>query len=307
MTVIDLITGRETMPAAGQTFSCAVGNFDGVHRGHAALLKEAAAKGGCDSSAVWTFRTHPKICSEGDVRLLTTLEQKLALFAQHGIEYVFIEDFENVRGLSPAEFAKKVLYNECNVRRAVCGFDFRFGKNAAGASDDLASLLGAEGAEVIALPPVKTEDGETISSSLVRKLIEKGEVARARELLGHPFGILLPVTEGRRIGRTIGVPTINQRFPKEMAVPASGVYASRCTVDGKTFDAVTSIGTRPTFSCSDGIVCETHIIGFSGDVYNRKANVELYDFIRAEKKFSGTDELAAAIRGDIENVKKYFG
>lgn len=303
MTVIDLKAGREATLAAGRTFSCAVGNFDGVHRGHAVLLAEASAKGGCDHSAVWTFRDHPKLCGKNDVKVLSSLDQKLALLAGHGIEYAFIEDFERVCDLSPKEFAEDVLFGGCNVRRAVCGFDFRFGKSAAGSAETLASLLGAKGAETVIVPPVKAESGETISSSLVRKLIESGDVTRANELLGHPFGIMLTVTGGRRIGRCMGIPTINQRFEDRMAVPAHGVYASRCTIDGKTYDSVTNIGVRPTFGDGDDVVCETHLLDFSGDIYGKTANVELYAFIRTEKKFERVERLIEAIKSDMEKAK----
>lgn len=308
MTVIDLKTGLETKITPDMTISCAIGNFDGVHIGHAALLREAAKKDGCTHGAAWTFRVHPRICmNDPDTTILTSLDQKLDLFAAAGLELAILEDFFDVRFLSPDAFVSELLYNDCRVRRAICGYNFRFGKNASGSVGNFIHLFNALGVDARSLSPVNTELGEDVSSSLIRQRIEAGDVAGAARLLGHPFQIRLPVTEGRKLGRRIGIPTINQIFPANYAIPKFGVYACRCIVDGEYHVGVSNVGLRPTvIEHADSINCETHIIDYSGWLYGKTVSVDFYEFIRPEKKFGSLDALVSAIHSDMDRVIDYF-
>lgn len=304
MTVIDLKNGNEIKITDDMTLSCALGNFDGVHRGHAALLKKAAEKGACTHSAVWTFRRHPRIC-EGDpgFSALTTSEQKLSLFAAAGIELAVLCDFPEVKNVSPEDFAFRILYKSCNVRRAVCGYNFRFGNGAEGTPAELKKAFQALGAEVSVVDAVKSADGTIISSSAIRRFLEEGEIEKANDFLGREFCISLPVSEGQRLGRTLGLPTVNQVFPPHLVIPRHGVYASKCTIDGKDYKAISNIGIRPTvISRAENINCETHIVGFSGDLYGKTVSVRLCRFLRNEKKFSSVDELKSAILADKERA-----
>lgn len=308
MIVIDLKTGLQTELSNDMSLSCAIGNFDGVHKGHTALLQKAANKNGCTHSAVWTFSTHPRICMGDDnFYALTTTEQKLDLFAKAGIDLAILEDFPTVKDMSPENFAFDLLYDKCRVRTVVCGYNFRFGKNAAGNPALLSKEFSKLGATVITIDAVKTDEGETISSSAIRTLIENGDIDRANEMLGRAFTVSFPVSEGHRLGRTLGLPTINQVFPAWYVIPRHGVYAAKCNIKGTEYIAVANIGIRPTvIKNAENINCETHIIGFSGDLYGKIVPVRLYRFLRDEKKFASLEELKSAITADIRKTEELF-
>jgi riboflavin kinase/FMN adenylyltransferase len=308
MTVIDLRTGKETTLPLGARLSCALGNFDGVHVGHKELLVKAAKKEyGTDTSAVWTFRVHPQIIlGSSGVKILTSTEQKLEYFAAAGIEYAILEDFEAVSHMPPEDFAIDLLIKKLGVHHAVCGFNFSFGSKAAGNCTLLKEYFGQEGKTVSIISPFKM-DGNTVSSSLVRSKIELGDVEFAEKLLGHPFSILLPVTEGRKLGRKMGAPTINQVFPENHAIPKFGVYACRCHVDGRVYMGIANVGIRPTITEQEKIVnCETHILDYSGYLYGKKIRVDFCKFIREERKFPSVEALAEEINKNIEEIREYF-
>ncbi len=308
MLVIDLKTGLRTELDNDMSLSCAIGNFDGVHKGHLALLQKAAEKNGCTHSAVWTFATHPRVCmGDENFSALTTTGQKLALFADAGIELAILEDFPAVKDMSPEDFAVKLLYGRCGVRTAVCGYNFRFGKNAAGTPALLSKEFSRLGADVITVDAVKTAEGEIISSSAIRALIEGGNIGKANEMLGREFTVSLPVSEGHKLGRTLGLPTINQVFPSGCVIPRHGVYAAKCNIKGKEYIAVTNVGVRPTVTENiENINCETHIIDFSGNLYGEVVSVRLCCFLRDEKKFSSVAELKSAITADILKTEELF-
>ena len=308
MTVIDLRTGKETNIPAGARLSCALGNFDGVHLGHRELLVEAAKKEyGVDASAVWTFRVHPQIfLGNSSLKTLTLTEQKLEYFKKLGIEYAILEDFSAVSSISPEEFAKELLIKKLGVTHAVCGFNFSFGKKAEGNCAMLKEYFEQKGLHVSIIPPLKI-DGDIVSSSLIRAKIECGKVDEAEKLLGHPFSVLLPVTEGQKLGRQMGVPTINQVFPENYAVPRFGVYACRCYVEGKVYSGIANVGVRPTIAEETKVVaCETHILDYSGDLYGKKIRVDFCKFIRDEQKFPSLDELVTEINKNIAQIREYF-
>jgi len=308
MTVIDLKTGKETSLPAGARLSCALGNFDGVHMGHRELLLRAAKKEyGASISAVWTFRTHPQIClGNPTVKILTSTKQKLEYFRELGIEYAILEDFNAVSSLSPEEFAKELLIKKLGVVHAVCGFNFSFGAGATGNCAMLKEYFDECCAFVTIIPPLKI-NGDIVSSSLIRAKIEGGRIMEAEKLLGHPFSILLPVTEGRKLGREIGIPTINQVFPENYAVPRFGVYACRCYVDGNVYPAVANVGIRPTIEEEKKIVgCETHLLDFSGNLYGKTIRVDFCRFIRDERKFGSVNELVYEINRNIAQIRRYF-
>lgn len=309
MTVIDLKTGKEASLPEGTRLSCALGNFDGVHIGHRELLIKAAKKEyGATASAAWTFRVHPELCRHvPTVKILTSVEQKLELFAQAGVEYAILEDFEDVADMSPEDFAKELLIKKLGVCHAVCGFNFSFGKKAAGKPEMLKAYFEEMGRNVSIVPPC-TLGNDTVSSTLIRKKIEEGDVEYAEKLLGHPFSIFLPVTEGRKLGRKIGIPTINQIFPENYAVPRFGVYACRCHVDGKIYSGISNVGIRPTIiETEKHTSCETHILDYSGYLYGKKIRVDFCKFVRDEVKFPDVETLAKEIHRNIEDIRAYFG
>ncbi len=288
-------------------YAIALGCFDGVHLGHAALfrtLRENAAGRKC---AAWTFAPPEagKLCPVKGKPLIVSFERKCELLNEHGVEYAFLYGFYDVCSLSCEEFVDKILIEECGCGLAVCGYNFTFGKGAAGNADTLKELLARRGIETIVVENVQ-KDGISVSSAGIREALAKGEVELAEKMLGREYTVTAPVIGGRRLGREWGFPTVNQHFFDGAAVPQRGVYASSCIIDGKKYGAVTNVGVRPTVSGGkDAVTAETHIFDFSGDLYGKTLSVALKHFIRPEKKFENGDELKKAVLADIETAREY--
>lgn len=278
----------------------ALGNFDGVHRGHQQLFKLAGAKG--HKRVAWTFTTLAK--PDGSVPYLTDMKAKIELFTKYGLDYAIFEDFESVRGLEYDLFAKTYLVEEFAPARVVCGFNFKFGRGGKGNAEALRSILTEKGVEVDILQPV-SHHGKTVSSSAIRTAVMSGDMEEALDLMGHPFYIKSPVCHGKKLGRTLGIPTINQNFPKGHIVPRRGIYACTATIDDTVYTAVTNVGNRPTVS-GDFVNSEAHIIGYDGDLYDKEVKVEFYSLLRDEMRFESIDALAEQIRKDIESAMAFF-
>ena len=293
-----------TLPA-GERHVTALGNFDGVHIAHSALLtetvKEAERLGA--TPAVFTFSKHSRELLGGAPMLITERDEKLELFEKFGIKRVFIADFENVRSLSPEVFVRDILVNSLGSVCAVCGYNFRFGNNGVGNADNLLSLMNGH---AIIIPPINSGN-IPVSSTRIREVVEAGNVEEATALLGRPFFISAPVIHGKALGRSIGVPTINQSFPPHHLVPARGVYACIVRVGDEDFKGVANVGTRPTVDERGDVNCETHIIGYSGDLYGECVKVSFYKKLRDEKRFDSVELLQEQIKLDIKAVNDYFG
>ena len=308
MTIIDLHSMKEA--AAPSASVLCLGNFDGVHLGHLALIqavketKETMTQQNKDvSSGICFFRCSPHtFISSSSPSLLTTYEQKLSLFAEAGLDYAFVVDFEEIGEFSPKEFIEKILKDQFHCVFVICGFNFRFGKGAQGNPIILKDLMNGQ-AKVV--PPVIAED-QVISSTSIRALIENGEVNKIPNLLGRPFSIEAVVLHGKALGRTIGVPTINQTFPENIAVPKYGIYISVANIDGKRYAAVSNIGIRPSINDGSHINCETHILNFNGDLYGKLVKVEFYKRLRGEIKFDTIDALKAQIQQDILKTQEFY-
>ena len=287
-----------------------LGTFDGVHIGHRALIRETLAQKSLLSEeypdilgGAWCFSQPPAdfLCSEPTPHL-STLDSKLELFRNAGLDIAVVGDFPAIRELSKDAFINDVLIGHCNCKKTVCGFDFRFGQRAAGTPPDLDALPHGN----VTLSAVKTADGEAVSSSAIRKYLLSGKPERAAEMLGRPFDLTLPIIHGKTLGRKLGAKTANQLANKTDLVPAHGVYLTCATLAGITYPAITNVGKNPTVSNSDTVKIETHILGFSDDIYGDTMKIEFLSYVRGEQKFSSKEELAAAIAGDIEAAKKYF-
>lgn len=281
----------------------ALGCFDGVHVGHRALLKEVIEDNNGLVSAIWTFSeplTKPYI---------EKVENRIRICAGLGVSLAICESFERFKAMSAAAFVE-YLANTLNVAKIVCGEDFRFGNGREGDVDFLKTECERYGIELKVVAPVYTEINgrkEKVSSTLIRKLITEGDAAKVSALLGKPFTMSGVVVSGNNLGRTIQVPTLNQRLEPGRIVPKNGVYASTCTVNGKSYPAVTNIGTRPTvIAGSHEQNCETHIIGEKLDLYGEIVSVNLYEYIRPETKFASLPELREQIAKDIEFSSIYF-
>ncbi len=299
------------------TPSCAaLGFFDGTHTGHRTLLSAMriyAAEHGL-TPCVFTFSKSPcAILGKNESRSLQTLSQRLSGIEEFsGAEMCFAVDFLKYREMEARDFVSDILVNTLNVRAVFCGFNFRFGRNAAGDTSLLKNMLEPMGIEVFVIEPVCSE-GETISSSRIRRMIEQGKMLGANSMLAHPFSITGEVVHGKQNGRTVGIPTINQQLPEGFVVPKRGAYASFAVVGGRRLRAVTNVGVRPTVQCviseePDDILipninCETHILEkISGELYGEDIRTELLWFEREERKFPDLNTLAQQIQKDIKHI-----
>ncbi len=308
MTVINLHTLTEdTSP---KTTVLCLGNFDGVHVGHKRLICETvniknklSQLNGNIQSGVLFFRSSPREFITGvTVPLIINQVEKLRIFKELGLDYAFIYDFEDVVDMSTNSFVSKILQNDLGCIHAVCGYNFRFGKKASGDACDLLKLMDGN-ATVIDKVSV---DGIDVSSSNIRSFIANGDVMRVNLLLGRNYSISGTVIHGKKLGRTIGIPTVNMQIDKGYAVLKNGIYISQIKIGDKTYRSVSNIGIRPSVKDNDLINCETHIIGFDGDLYGKNLSVEFLDFIRDEKKFDSIDELKSQILKDIKTATEYF-
>ena len=287
----------------------ALGNFDGFHIGHMRLLdkiNEYAAQNPADrASCVWTFSEHSAnvLSSDYSVPYITAKEEKAEIARGKNIDCLIFQDFNFVRYLSPVEFIDRVIVDCLGAGLAVCGYNYRFGRNGEGGAEFLRESLAKKSIETIIVPPVICE-GQAVSSSFIRTLIKIGDMPRVRKFLGRPFSINFPVVYGKQTGRKIGIPTINQLFPEGHIIPACGIYACTCEVRGKLYKAVNNIGARPTVN-GEFLNSETHLIDFDGDLYGENIKVNFYMKFRDEIKFASLDELKAQIQKDIGFAKKH--
>lgn len=288
----------------------AVGFFDGVHKGHKALTDKVLkiAKEKQCTSAVFSFKNHPeKVIFGKEIPLLYSNDERVSKIKEKSsVDEVFLWDFdEKNASMHWEQFVRDILIKEMNACHIVTGADFRFGHKGEGNSTMLSKICNELGIGYNAIDDVIINN-ERVSSTNIRSLIEKGHVKEANFLLGYPYSIYKEVEHGRKIGRTIGVRTINLSFPKEMQKPANGVYVSRVIIDNNHYKAVTNVGTVPTFLDDNNIIVEAHILDFNQDVYGKHAKIEFLDFLRYEQKFSGIEELKQTIMQNIEQTKEYF-
>ena len=280
----------------------AIGVFDGVHRGHRALLdltrREASRRG--QSAAVLTFDDDPAL--KPGAAHITTLEERLTLLRDAGMDAAVVLPFPAVRDMSPETFVREVLTGTLAARLALVGYNFRFGRGAVAGADTLGTLMRQCGGDALCLPQQTLADGSPVSASRVRAAVGAGDMPLAAALLARPYALTLPVVHGRALGRTLGLPTINQEIPPGLLLPKRGVYAGEAIVFGRSFPAVTNVGTRPTVS-GEGLSLETHIIGFSGDLYGESPTVRLFSYLRPERKFASLDELKDEILQNMKEAK----
>ncbi len=274
----------------------AIGTFDGLHKGHKAVIEGVLLAE--HTPIALSFKMPPKF-NNANGNLLMTLSEKEATFKEMGIEPYFME-FSQVKDILPNDFLK-IVVEKYNPALIAVGSNFRFGKNASGDVTLLSDFCKENGIICKVLEPV-TEKSEIISSSKVREYIKNGDISLANGMLGYPFAFEGEIIRGDQRGRTIGFPTINQKYPDELTVPKNGVYLSATEIDGKVYKSLTNIGIRPTFE-TEKVTSETHILNFSGDLYGKSAKIRLYRFLRAEERFSSLDELKNAIEKDKEQIE----
>ena len=278
-----------------------LGVFDGVHLGHRAALDELVLTG-ADEKCVYTFSTET-VTTKGTRKLLSTTAEKNELLLKGGANRVISADFSEVKDMSAEEFFDKVLVNNLKADVIICGENYRFGKGASAGSHDMKAMCEKAG---IAFKEVKTLfiNGETVSTTRIRGLIENGRTDEAWLLLGRPYSISGEVVHGNRIGTHLGIKTLNMLPDETKALPKSGVYSTRCIIDGELYKSVTDIGTKPTVETDNSMIIETHVFDFDNDVYGKTVRVEFLEYYRSEQKFDTLDELKQTILKDIKRRKE---
>jgi riboflavin kinase/FMN adenylyltransferase len=293
----------------------ALGFFDGIHLGHAALLRrtvEIAWQTGA-TPAMMTFDTHPdELIGDSAVPLLTSPEERARLVQElFGIDNIIALRFdENLRNMPWEDFIDWLI-SDFGAVYFVVGHDFRFGQRAEGNAEKLIAKIEEVrstrdprvGCDVISAVKL---NGVTVSSTHIRKLLLDGEIAAANGFFGHTYRLTDTVKFGYRLGRTIGAPTINMRFPPGVLVPKHGVYATRLRIEDEygIRYAVTNVGSRPTVASGSDVTVESYILDFDRVVYGKRVQLEFLDFVREERKFDGIDELKAQIALDAERVRQ---
>lgn len=286
-----------------QPLVVAIGNFDGVHLGHQTVFERmrAAANERGTRTLVITFRDNPKFEQPGHAHILPEQQQMEALYRAGG-QMVLLLDFLKYRDYSPEQFVSEVLIRGLHCEAVLVGEGFRFGKDRAGDTGTLRKCLAEEGRELICHPLVRY-GGTVLSSTRIRDALSAGDVALAADMLGRPVSYVLPVVEGKKLGRTLGFPTANQVFPPVTHLPRFGVYESEAEVgDGMVYRAISNIGVRPTVGGEEPLL-ETHLPDFEGELVGKRIRVTLRRFLRPERKFGSTEELRAQIARDVESVR----
>ena len=286
----------------------ALGNFDGIHKGHQVLIKKAVktAEEKGIKSAVFTFSNHPRnvIAGNSVVRNIIYEDEKIEILEEMGVDYLFSISVEEIMKLSPQDFVDKVLIERFRIDTAVCGFNFTYGYKAAGTADMLRGMAAGR-FDVAVVDPVKV-NGQVVSSTLIREKIMNGDVEAVPELLGRNFTIIGTVIHGNEIGRTIGFPTCNIVIDESMAALPNGVYMTYCYVEGVKYCSITNVGNKPTIG-EYGKNIETNIFNFNENIYDKKITVEFLKKIRDEQKFDDLEALKKQIHDDSVLVRKEHG
>ncbi|MGB7484372.1 MAG: bifunctional riboflavin kinase/FAD synthetase [Castellaniella sp.] len=293
-----------------------IGNFDGVHRGHQAILaqvRDAAAALGLVPT-VMTFTPHPRafFARRGQrpeliPTQISSLRDKVALLAEHGMRQIAVQRFDqHLADMGAEDFIRHLLVRGLNTRWLLVGEDFRYGHKRSGDIDLLRRMGHAHGFEVRTLADVADHQGQRISSSALRTALAVGNLARSSELLGAPYRISGHVIHGRKLGRDLGFPTLNLRVPEPCAA-RSGIYVVRVHgLDAQPLPGVASLGVRPTVTRDGTLLLETHILDRQVDAYGKLVCVEFLEFLRDEDSFPDLTTLTAAIRQDAQGARDYF-
>lgn len=277
-----------------------VGKFDGFHRGHrsllAAVLKEAEQG---LASCVISFSTPV----DTERSMIYTKEEQRRLCESMGIDVLAEYPLdESLREMTAEQFVSEILCKKLQAKVIVAGEDFRFGKGRTGDVTLLQRLEEDYDYRTVCIPKVE-EDTVRISSTGIRKLLAEGKISDANELLGRPYAVFGEVLHGKKLGRTLGFPTMNLIPPPEKLLPEYGVYVTKTKVDGQWFDGITNIGLRPTVDSDLRVSVETHLFDYSGDLYGKQVEVQFLKFLRPEQKFTDVEQLKCAMYEDFKKAK----
>ncbi|EQK47344.1 bifunctional riboflavin kinase/FAD synthetase [Paraclostridium bifermentans] len=285
-----------------------IGNFDGIHKGHIKLIKEAVkeAKTKNYKSVVFTFENHPMRYFRADsIKHIITNEEKVKIFKDLGVDIVFMIPFdEYMTKISATDFVKTILHEKLKCKMVIVGHDFTFARNKEGNASLLESLGKKYNMKVKVIEPIKIK-GRRVSSSYIRNLINDGNVSEIKDFLGRNYFLEGEVIHARKIGRTIGFPTANLKAEDKLIIPKNGIYAVKVYIKNKVYYGATNIGYNPTVN-GKALSIETNIIDFDEEIYGEIIKVEFLDRIRDEKKFNSLDELKSQLRKDVNFVYKKY-
>ena len=294
------------LPGQDVARAVTIGKFDGVHRGHQAVLERLRGVAGEGEVTVVTFDRHPKALLHPDDAPppLVSTEQKIELLGAAGCDRVAVIPFTHeFSELDHDRFVREILVNGLGATDVLVGKDFHYGQGGKGTLDTLQESGSVHGFRVHVCDDVEESEGQRISSTLIRSLLDEGNVTRAKDLLGRFHRVRSVVVSGYQRGRELGYPTANLANPVEGFIPADGVYATWLSVDDKRFAAATSIGTNPTFGDVDQRVIESHALDVSLDLYDRVVTVDFVEYIRPMNKFSDMDALAQQMAADADVIR----
>ena len=304
------IFGAENGKFAPRSTAVGLGNFDGLHVGHMALVNTLISEARLDGldSMIYTFTKHPEniLRKKLFTPLLTTVGKKIQLLSETALNYIFFDEFdESYSRMKPESFVREVLLEKLGARLIVAGFNYRFGYMGQGDENLLKELGKKYNFKVVIIPPIKINN-EIVSSTLIRGLVAKGDMESVFRLLGRHYSITGEVLDGKRIGRRIGYPTANLQPEEYLIMPHSGVYTTKTLYNGEFYNSITNIGLNPTFGGVTRISAETHILNFDRDIYRSSIEVFFLTKLRNEKKFKSGEELADQIHRDIQAANEYF-
>ncbi len=287
----------------------ALGNFDGVHKGHQMLIREcvAVAKEKGLQPSVFTFTNHPvnEIAGKTVIKNIMTFEEKAEQLEKLGVENLFSPVFDDtIRTKGAFDFVKDILVDRFRTKHAVCGFNYRFGYKAEGDADRLAQL-GREFSYGVSVIPEIRINGNTVSSTLIRTIIDEGKIDEYKDYTGRLYCIDGKVVQGKHLGRRIGFPTVNLSLDTTEAFPKNGVYITQTTVNKQKYQSITNVGNKPTVG-EFAKNAETHIFDFDGDLYGQEVRIEFIKMLRPERKFDTLEDLQAEIHRNCLQAQEYF-
>lgn len=283
----------------------AIGNFDGVHKGHQKLVAAASKKAKIFGTlaCVLTFRPHPQeiLVPYKEFKYLLTEKDKTKYLKEAGADVICFVDFsKEVAAMEPEEFVENVLWQFLKPKEVIVGYNFNFGNKGKGTPETMFTLGQKFGFKTVIINPVKV-DNEVVSSTLIRRYLKEGEVKKAAKMLGRRFGFEGKVIRGKGLGHTYDIPTANLIPPPKIVLPLDGVYASWAWIENSWHKSITNIGSNPTFNETKTSI-ETFIFDFDGNLYDQTLHLEFESFLRKEIKFPGTSELVRQIKEDIERA-----
>ena len=287
----------------------ALGNFDGLHKGHKKLIQELQRQGNRlqAQEVIFSFFPHPAFVlgNRKDFQLIYTKDEKIRKMKKLGIHlYIEYPFTKQIAELDPRAFIEQVLYKQLQAKAIVIGENFRFGRNRKGNVDLLISVGKNLGFEVFGMPIVQFQE-EDVNSTLIRQYLKEGKMVEANELLGEPYSIMGIVATGKQIGRTLGFPTANLIPPADKLLPTPGVYITEVLWNGKSWPSITNVGSNPTVSGSSPTV-ESYLLDFHENLYEKWIEVRFLDYLRPEVKFVSIADLKKAIKQDEQKARIYF-